>query len=65
MPISKPTLNFRWRKATEEELNEEMYPLSTKHAGEYYILEQQHRIETIDGVTFEWKGVPIAENEKK
>ena len=63
MPILKPTNEFRWRKATEEELNQETYPLSTKQAGEYYILEQLWvSLSVIDDKRIkEWVAVPIAD----
>ena len=64
MAIQKPTLQFRWRKATDEEISEHKYPLSLMvNAFDYFILEQQHRKESIDGVEFVWKAIEIAENE--
>ena len=76
MASSKPMLNFHWRKATHQEVMDGKAVCALIHHSsgfdielreghgaydDYYILEQQHRIETIDGVTFEWKPITIAD----
>lgn len=68
----RPTMNIRWRKATDEELKsgKQVTPFarSTKSgAVTFFVLEQQF-LESLpldDNKRYsEWRSVPIAENEK-
>jgi len=70
MAIPKPTMNLRWREANDDELyhGKQKFPFAiikkeeqTVKFERYYILEQQFRIETIEGVEFVWVSVPIAD----
>ncbi len=76
MPLPKPTMNLRWRKIKSGEIPEYGRTITIyqkwdvfgdsepKRISIEYVLEQQFRIETIEGVEFVWKSIPIAENEK-
>lgn len=60
MFTSEPTMNLRWREATDREWNEGNFVMGTRTYFEdhsYYILEQMFKVTHEGGVRFEWHPV--------
>lgn len=73
MATVRATMNLRFRPATDDELyrGKQEFPFAIVKMNEntlkferYFVLEQQFRIEDIDGARFEWRSVGIADSEK-
>lgn len=63
MPITEPTMQLRWRKATEQEmLNNPCLPMryvTGDYPPDFYILEQAWRVTGSDYSTLQWRPIEI------